>query len=168
MSALSSTLPTPLASSPPSPGPLDPRSLTSPSQITHQLSLLTKREADLSLELNALVSDRRNIDTALARLRHLGSQVASLASEVDGTGGGPSRSRGLNGGSAGYFDDEEGEDEGLVERVRRVWETSERVGGKVRRLDEEIGRVREATDIVTEVLELKVSPSVHIRTWEYC
>jgi len=38
-----------------------------------------------------------------------------------------------------------------------VWETSERVGGKVKRLDEEVGRVREATDIVTEVLELKVS-----------
>jgi hypothetical protein len=47
-------------------------------------------------------------------------------------------------------------DEGLVERVRKVWDTSERVGGKVRRLDEEVGRVKEATDIVTEVLELKV------------
>jgi hypothetical protein len=49
-----------------------------------------------------------------------------------------------------------GVDEGLVERVRKVWDTSERVGGKVRRLDEEVGRVKEATDIVTEVLELKV------------
>jgi hypothetical protein len=55
------------------------------------------------------------------------------------------------------FGGEAGEGLGLVERVTRVWETSERVGGKVRRLDEEISRVREATDIVTEVLELKVS-----------
>jgi predicted nuclease with TOPRIM domain len=49
------------------------------------------------------------------------------------------------------------ENEGLVSRVSRVYETSERVGGKVRRLDEEIGRVRQSADVVTEVLELKNS-----------
>jgi hypothetical protein len=61
------------------------------------------------------------------------------------------------------FGGEAGEGLGLVERVTRVWETSERVGGKVRRLDEEISRVREATDIVTEVLELKVSDKIEGR-----
>lgn len=50
----------------------------------------------------------------------------------------------------------EEEDEGLVERVRKVWETSERVGGKVRRLDVEVGRVKESVDIVSEVIDLKV------------
>lgn len=70
--------------------------------------------------------------------------------------------RGLNGEGEGdaFFDNTDVDGAGLVERVRRVWETSERVGGKVRRLDEEIGRVREAMDIVTEVLELKVGLSV--------
>lgn len=70
-----------------------------------------------------------------------------LSLQVDGPG--PSNGLGLNG-------DDVFDEGGLVQRVERVWDTSERVGGKVRRLDEEVGRVREATDVVTEVLELKV------------
>ncbi len=152
MSALSSNLPTPLPTRPSSPVSFDPRLITDPDQITAQLALLARRESDLSLALNALVADRGQIEGALTRLLELGSEVDRLAVEVDG-GGGPSNSLGLENGNV-FMEDEDG---GLVERVRRVWETSERVGGKVRRLDEEVGRVREATDIVTEVLELKVS-----------
>jgi hypothetical protein len=158
MSALSSTLATPLPTRPVSPQLLDPRLITSPKQIAAQISLLTQKEQDLTLTLNSLISDRTHLDGALTHLRELGSQVQQLALEVDGGGIG----KGVFGGNRNdiyeYEELEEGDvrGEGLVERVRRVWETSERVGGKVRRLDEEVGRVREATDIVTEVLELKV------------
>ncbi|ORX36086.1 COG4 transport protein-domain-containing protein [Kockovaella imperatae] len=150
MTALSSSIPTPLPTRPVSPTTLDPRSITSPDQIAAQLALLSKREADLTLALNTLISDRSAIDGTISQLQRLGLRVRDLSVEVDG----PSEARGLgleNATSNGYGDDESG----LVERVRRVWETSERVGGKVRRLDEEVGRVREATDVVTEVLELK-------------
>ena len=155
MSGLSSTLPTPLPTRPASPVPLNPRLITSPSQITAQLALLSKRETELSLALNQLVSDRSFLDGAVSHLRGLGQQAGDLSLDVDGPSdqAGPSRGLGLQNGGADVFLDDEG---GLVKRVRRVWETSERVGGKVRRLDEEVGRVREATDIVTEVLELKV------------
>jgi hypothetical protein len=138
MSAISSTYPTPT----PTPSVINPRHITSPAQIASQLSLLTAKEQSLTQSLNQLISDRTHLDGALTQLQQLGSEVGNLALEVDGVGN-------------TVF--EEDESEGLVERVRRVWETSERVGGKVRRLDEEVGRVREATDIVTEVLELKVS-----------
>lgn len=58
----------------------------------------------------------------------------------------------------------EEEDEGLLERVRKVWETSERVGGKVRRLDVEVGRVKESVDIVSEVIDLKVCEMCLLRS----
>ncbi|KAK8866022.1 hypothetical protein IAR55_001173 [Kwoniella newhampshirensis] len=157
-SVASSSQPTPLPTRPPSPSLLDPRAITHPDQITAQLALLTRREAELSLSLNALVADRAQIDGALGHLKHLGTEVEKLASQVDGSRGNAlftnhyPRGLGLQPNGQDLYEEE---DEGLVERVRRVWETSERVGGKVRRLDEEVGRVREATDIVTEVLELK-------------
>ncbi|TXT06172.1 hypothetical protein VHUM_03645 [Vanrija humicola] len=149
------------------PAPLDPRDITDASQIAAQLALLTRREADLTLALNALIADRTQVDGALERLSQLTTDVDALSIEVDGVASGSSRpvnghalpgqqprisSRGLGLQNADEFDD--GTD-GLVSRVNRVWETSERVGGKVRKLDDEIGRVREAADVVTEVLELK-------------
>lgn len=166
MSAISSTLPTPLDTRATSPAPINPRDITDPSQIPAQLALLARREADLSLALNALVSDRAQIDNALTRLKDLSGYVGHIAGELDGAG--PSRtnghvfalsSRGLGqqNGEDGYYEEE---DEGLVERVRKVWETSERVGGKVRSLDEEVGRVKESADIVSEVLELKVGRAI--------
>lgn len=141
---------------------IDINSLTAPQEISARLALIAKKESDLTLALNALISDRSHIDNALSRLRIVGTRVGRLASEVDGQqpvngeGSVPpfgASSRGLG------WQDVEGETtgEGLVERIRRVWETSERVGGKVRKLDTEIGRVKEAVDIVTEVMELKVS-----------
>lgn len=58
----------------------------------------------------------------------------------------------------------EEEDEGLLERVRKVWEISERVGGKVRRLDVEVGRVKEFVDIVFEVIDFKVCEMCLLRS----
>ncbi|ORY33702.1 COG4 transport protein-domain-containing protein [Naematelia encephala] len=164
MSALSSTLPTPRPQTPTS---IDPRLITDPLQITAQLALLSKRESDLTLALNSLVADRSQIDGAVTHLRELGSEVGHLLAEVEGTHGGSSTGLGLTNGDV-FLD---GGEEGLVERVRRVWETSERVGGKVRKLDEEVSRVREATDIVTEVLELKnalqtLSSAIAKSDWE--
>jgi hypothetical protein len=138
---------------------MDPRTLTSPSQIQQQLALLTQREQELSLALNTLISDTAKIDGALGTLKELSHDVDHLAEEVDG------RLRGANGDGLGLLDVdgqgsfgglEDHDEGGLVGRVSKVWDTSERVGGKVRRLDDEVGRVREAADIVTEVLELKV------------
>ncbi|WWC99798.1 hypothetical protein V866_006706 [Kwoniella sp. B9012] len=168
--ASSPIIPEPLPDRPPSLTQLAPRAITHPDQIAAQLALLTKREAELSLSLNALVADRAQIDSALSRLRELGSEVGSLAAEVDGSRSVYPNSEGLGLQSNGH-DMYDGPDEGLVERVTRVWETSERVGGKVRRLDEEVGRVREATDIVTEVLELKnalytLSAAIAKSDWE--
>ncbi|WVQ62081.1 uncharacterized protein L199_000216 [Kwoniella botswanensis] len=168
--APSPIIPEPLPNRPPSPAQLAPRAITHPEQIAAQLALLTKREAELSLSLNALVADRAQIDSALSRLRELGSGVGSLAAEVDGSRTVYPNSKGLGLQSNGH-DIYDGPDEGLVERVTRVWETSERVGGKVRRLDEEVGRVREATEIVTEVLELKnalytLSAAIAKSDWE--
>jgi len=162
MSVLSSTLPTPLDTRPSSPYVVSPREIVDPSQIAAQLSLLSRKQQDLSSALNALVSDRAQIESAFSRLENLSLKAGRLSNEIDGTG--PKfqngvlglTTRGLGQQNADFEDQP---DEGLVERVRKVWDTSERVGGKVRRLDEEVGRVKEATDIVTEVLELKVSIS---------
>jgi hypothetical protein len=139
---------------------VSPKDITDPSQIAAQLSLLSRKQQDLSSALNALVSDRAQLESAFSRLENLSFKAGSLSREIDGSG--PKfqngvlglSTRGLGQQSLDYETAEV--DEGLVERVRKVWDTSERVGGKVRRLDEEVGRVKEATDIVTEVLELKV------------
>ncbi|WRT64259.1 uncharacterized protein IL334_001190 [Kwoniella shivajii] len=152
------------------PAQLEPRTITHPDQISAQLALLTKRESELSLSLNALVADRAQIDGALSRLLELGSEVGTLAADVDGRTDVFHASRGIGLQSTAH-DGYGKSKEGLVDRVTRVWETSERVGGKVRRLDEEVGRVKEATDIVTEVLELKnalhtLSAAITKQDWE--
>lgn len=172
--------PSPLTTAAPTPAPLDPRDITEPEQIAAQLALLTGREADLTLALNALISDRSQVDGALLHLRELTGEIDALSREVDGvtlprqirspTPGTPTPRRDVRGSSPypagvssrglGIQNVDENvlldDAEGLVPRVNKVWETSERVGGKVRKLDDEIGRVREAADVVTEVLELKV------------
>ncbi|KIR35473.1 hypothetical protein I352_01748 [Cryptococcus deuterogattii MMRL2647] len=154
-----------------SPVPLNPREITSVQQIGTQLTLLTKRQAELSLSLNALVADREDIDESLEHLTILGQRVERLLQEVDGRNG-PTHGqpRGLGFQPNGH-DVYEEEDEGLLERVRRVWETSERVGGKVRRLDVEVGRVKESADIVSEVIDLKnslvtLSSAIAKEDWE--
>lgn len=156
-------------STPPSPSKspvsLSPREIITPQQIGTQLALLTKRQAELSLSLNALVADREDIDESLEHLTILGQRVGQLLQEVDGRNG-PTHGqpRGLGFQPNGHEVYEE-EDEGLLERVRRVWETSERVGGKVRRLDVEVGRVKESADIVSEVIDLKVCEACLMREY---
>lgn len=157
-------------STPPSPSKspvsLSPREIITPQQIGTQLALLTKRQAELSLSLNALVADREDIDESLEHLTILGQRVGQLLQEVDGRNG-PTHGqpRGLGFQPNGHEVYEE-EDEGLLERVRRVWETSERVGGKVRRLDVEVGRVKESADIVSEVIDLKVCEACLMREYQ--
>lgn len=174
MSAIAT--PSPIPSTPRTPPPLDPRELTDPGEIAAQLAALTRREAEVTLALNALISDRAGVDGALQRLQSLTPHVDALSAQVDGVGsssrplhalrqdsqqslGIGSPGLGQHGFGAQHFDETVlgQENEGLVSRVSRVYETSERVGGKVRRLDEEIGRVRQSADVVTEVLELKNS-----------
>lgn len=177
MSAIAT--PSPIPSAPRTPPPLDPRAITDPAEIAAQLAALTRREAEVTLALNALISDRAGVDGALQRLQSLTPHIDSLSLQVDGVGSSSSSSRplpalrrdsqqslglgspglGQHGFGVQHFDETVlgQENEGLVSRVSRVYETSERVGGKVRRLDEEIGRVRLSADVVTEVLELKNS-----------
>lgn len=207
MMTAASLSPSPLTTAAPSPAPLDPRDITEPEQIAAQLALLTRREADLTLALNALIADRTQVDGALSHLRDLTGEVEALSCEVDGystphqhpysslvnatpthpkgrssalsppQGSGSPRlgssprlgtprrdspsprinQAGFSSRGLGLQETDEDASDGLVSRINRVWETSERVGGKVRKLDDEIGRVREAADVVTEVLELKNS-----------
>lgn len=114
--------------------------------------------------MNALISDTAKIDGALGSLKDLSHDVEHIAEEVDGRLTSSNGALGLAAADGistfgGLEDHDEG---GLVGRVSRVWETSERVGGKVRRLDDEVGRVRQAADIVTEVIELKVSSAFDV------
>lgn len=111
------------------------------------------------------MADREDIDESLEHLTILGQRVEQLLQEVDGRNG-PTHGqpRGLGFQPNGHEVYEE-EDEGLLERVRRVWETSERVGGKVRRLDVEVGRVKESADIVSEVIDLKVCEACLLREY---
>lgn len=159
------------------PPPLDPRAITDPADIAAQLAALTRREAEVTLALNALISDRTGVDSALQHLQELTPHIDALSVQVDGVSSGfpnagsprplpqlrreaqQSLGMGPHGLGAQQFDELalSQDSEGLVARVSKVYETSERVGGKVRRLDDEIGRVRQSADVVTEVLELKNS-----------
>ncbi|WVN85165.1 uncharacterized protein L203_100310 [Cryptococcus depauperatus CBS 7841] len=157
MSSSESRQPSPLPSRPLSPLPLNPRKITSPDQISVQFALLTKRQAELSLSLNALAANTSQTENALAKLSHLGERIQELVGEVDGRKGSVTGTYNGLGFQPNGHDVYEEEDESLVERVKKVWETSERVGGKVKALDQEVGRIKESTDILTEVIELKDS-----------
>jgi hypothetical protein len=52
----------------------------------------------------------------------------------------------------------------LSDKVSLTAQTAERVGGRVRSLDEEMRRVREAGERVGQVMELKVTPVVALAT----
>lgn len=144
------------------------RTITHPSALATHSEALTARSNELSIALNAALTDRAPIDDALARLRALVPDVRTVRSLVDGREP-PTEKRTV--GRFGYGEDEEDENErarmrdGFVGRVTRVWETSERVGGKVRRLDGRVGRVREAVDRLGEVVELKVSLDRAVTTY---
>ena len=136
------------------------RTIIRPSELATHSEALTTRSNELSIALNAALTDRAPIDDAVARLRALVPDVRKVRGLVDGQ-----EPKTRNAGRFGYVQDDSAIEEddrrrmrdGFVGRVSRVWETSERVGGKVRRLDGRVGRVREAVDRLGEVVEFKVS-----------
>ncbi|PPQ65096.1 hypothetical protein CVT24_003057 [Panaeolus cyanescens] len=109
----------------------DPRKLTNLSEILSALSSLETEEAELSRSLADLLKQKEPIEKSLERLEHLIPHLDVL----------------------------EADSRGLVAQVSSTAETAERIGSKVRSLDEEMSRVREAADRVGQVMDLKSSLS---------
>ena len=105
-----------------------PRSLTSLPDILSCLSLYQSEEAELSNSLSELLSSREPILASLSRLQDLLPHLDNLL--VDASL--------------------------LSEKVSSTAQTAQRVGGRVRSLDEEMRRVRESGERVGQVMELKV------------
>lgn len=106
----------------------DPSTLTTLSEILSSISALESEEAELSTSLSELLSAQEPINVALSRVQSLEPFFNDLHSEA-----------GL-----------------LSETVSATALTARRVGGKVRLLDEEMRRVREAGEKVGQAMELKV------------
>ena len=106
----------------------DPRTLTTLSDIISCLSVLQSEEAEVSNALTDLLDAREPILASLTRL-------TSLAPELDGL---------------------QAEARMFSEKVLRTATTADLIGSKVRSLDEEMSRVKEAGDRVSQVIELKV------------
>jgi conserved oligomeric Golgi complex subunit 4 len=103
-------------------------SLSSESAIRAALGALDADSSALDAELSALLSARAPLDNAAARVRALSPTLAALRTEAIG----------------------------LRETVGATARTAERVGGRVRDLDEQMHRVREAAERVNQVIDLKV------------
>ena len=106
----------------------DPRCLSNLNEIFSCLSSFQSEEAELSNSLTDLLSARDPIIVSLSRLQSL----------------------------VPYLDELHVEASLLSEKVSSTAQTAERVGGKVRSLDEEMRRVRESAERVGQVMELKV------------
>jgi hypothetical protein len=104
------------------------RSITTLPALLSSLSALQSREAALSACLSDLLSAREPLVTSLSRIHALAPKLEEIHDESIT----------------------------LSTRVSYTARTAERVGGKVRVLDEEMKRVREAADRVAQVMELKV------------
>ncbi|KAI0003322.1 COG4-domain-containing protein [Russula compacta] len=120
-----------------------PSTLTTLPQVLSALSSLESEEAELSNSLSALLADQEPILNSLARLQSLLPRVDELHVEASA----------------------------LSYKVSVTARTAERVGGRVRTLDEEMRRVREASDRVQQVMELKSSlsalqSSIDAQDWE--
>jgi len=121
----------------------DPRSLTNLPNILSCLSAFQSEEAELSNSLTELLSARDPIVASLTRLQDLVPHLDELHLEASA----------------------------LSEKVSSTAQTAERVGGRVRSLDEEMRRVREAGERVGQVMELKSSlaslqSSIERHDWE--
>lgn len=136
ITSLSTTSQAPSRCPTPPPARPHPRSLLTPALLPH-LATLQSLESSLSQDLHALLSDRSTLDTAHTQLRKLLPRIQAVEGEVSGV-------------------NDAGGEEGLVGRIGKVNEIAERIGGKVRGLDEELLRVREAGERLNEVMELKV------------
>jgi hypothetical protein len=115
------------AEAPPTQRPA-PSTLTTLPQVLSALSSLESEEAELSTSLSTLLADQRPILASLARLQSLLPRIDELHAEAFA----------------------------LSHKVSVTARTAGRVGGRVRTLDEEMRRVREAGDRVQQVMELKV------------
>jgi len=107
-----------------------PDSLTTLPEILSSLSLLESEEAELSSTLQELLANRDPVVSSLSRLHNLLPQLDELRTDA-------------------YL---------LTRKVSVTAETADRIGGSVRTLDEEMRRVREASDRVAQVMDLKVCP----------
>jgi hypothetical protein len=114
----------------------DPRSLRNHHDIEQHLVLLTRRENELSVALEKVLNDRKSLDASIGRLAALSPKVRDLARQVDGET--PSSlsldesDRQLLPVFDEFSDDGSNAEElGLVERVRKVWVTSEWAGKSV-------------------------------------
>ncbi|SCV74096.1 BQ2448_6528 [Microbotryum intermedium] len=108
---------------------LDVSTLTSRSLIEQHLAELTRHESSLDEQLLQLISTKQPLQAQLDRL-------GSLKEVVHGI---------------------QGEASHLCRQVAQVATTAERVGGKVRILDQEQSRVKEAIEYVQAVQDLKTS-----------
>ena len=106
----------------------DPRTLTTLPDILAALASVESEEAELSSSLSELLSAKEPIVNALARVHALEPQLDELHLEASL----------------------------LSQVVSATAKTADRVGGRVRSLDEEMKRVREASERVGQVMELKV------------
>lgn len=104
------------------------RSVTSLQSLLSSLSVLQSREAALSESLTDILSDCDEIVASLTRIHKLEPRISILCHEGDI----------------------------LAQHIETTARTAERIGGQVRCLDEEMGRVKEAGDRVGLVTELKV------------
>ena len=107
-----------------------PDSLTTLPEILSSLSLLESEEAELSSALQELLANHDPVVSSLSRLHNLLPQLDELRTDA-------------------YL---------LTRKVSVTAETADRIGGSVRALDEEMRRVREASDRVAQVMDLKVCP----------
>lgn len=106
----------------------NPRTLTSLPDILSCLSALQSEEAEVSTALTDLLNAREPILVSLNRLRSLLPELDGLRSEADV----------------------------FASKVSRTATTADRIGSKVRSLDEEMSRVKESGDRVNQVIELRV------------
>ena len=105
-----------------------PRELTSLPDILDALASLENEESEVSSALAGLLASTKDIDSAMKDLQSLSPDIDELKAES-----------GL-----------------LVKKVSSTAGTANRVGGRVRSLDEQMRRVREASERVGQVIELKV------------
>ncbi|KAF9562129.1 COG4-domain-containing protein [Agrocybe pediades] len=121
----------------------DPRALTNLSEILSCLSSFQYEEAELSDSLSQLLKDKEPVIASLDRLQSLNTPFNDLQLDANL----------------------------LSAKVSNTAKTAERIGSKVRSLDEEMGRVREAGDRAGQVMELKSSlldlqKSMDTQDWE--
>ncbi|KAJ3851177.1 COG4 transport protein-domain-containing protein [Lentinula lateritia] len=122
---------------------MKPKNLTSLPQILSSLSDFELQEAELSTSLTDLLAASEPIASSLSRLQSLAPQLDDLLKDAST----------------------------LSRNVLSTARTAERIGGRVQFLDEEMRRIREASDRVGQVIDLKSSltalqSSIEASDWE--